>query len=68
MNQSPWTSEQQAALLDLMSKHGSLSILIHEAAKVTGRSEKSVLRRLQKIGFMNRHGTTFKAKAGHVSN
>jgi hypothetical protein len=50
-NLGAWTIEEQAVLLAAIEKYGNVQRIVTVMLSETNRSEKSILRRLNKIGF-----------------
>ena len=49
-----WSEQEQDALNHAIEKCGSIKAIIQEMQKHTTRSEKSIVRRLKKIGYSPR--------------
>lgn len=61
-----WTIEENNALMDAIEKGGHAEAAIKIALATTNRSEKSIIRRLTKIGYLRNCGRSFSGKQGFV--
>ena len=61
-----WSQEEYDVLLLAIEKGGTSSGVIDFAQEKTGRSRKSIERKLMKIGFLNSFGVSNKIKSGFV--
>jgi hypothetical protein len=59
-----WSEAEQQTLLDAMSTHPTPKSIARHVSKKTGRSERAVLARLQKIGFSHSSGQSFRTRQG----
>ncbi len=59
-----WTIEQNDALLNAIELGVNPEHVIEIAVRTTKRSEKSIRRRLHKIGYLRNSGRNFSGKMG----
>ena len=64
-NPGPWTESENTILLDAIERYRLEKLIINIVSEQTGRSQKSIKRRLIKIGFLNRFGRPFSKAYGH---
>lgn len=62
-----WTIDENDVLMDAIEQGGYAEAVIKIALTTTNRSEKSIIRRLTKIGYLRNCGRSFTGKQGFVS-
>lgn len=59
-----WTENENMAVLNAIEQGITVSHVIELITAETGRSEKSIIRKLSKIGYLRGNGRTFSSKNG----
>lgn len=63
-NHNNWTEDENTSVLNAIEQGISVSHVIELIANDTGRSEKSITKKLIKIGYLRSNGRTFSSKNG----
>ncbi|MDP2566392.1 hypothetical protein Q8W34_17230 [Pseudoalteromonas marina] len=66
MNNNGWTAEENEILMQSIENNYSISEIIKQTSEKIKRSEKSIERRLIKIGYMSKSKQNFSRKKGFV--
>lgn len=64
MNNNNWTEEENTLVLNAIEQGVSVSHVIQLIMNRTGRSERSITKRLMKIGYLRSNRETFSRKNG----
>ncbi len=63
-NPNNWTEIENSIVLNAIEQGVTVSHVVELISERTGRSEKSIIRRLGKIGYLRANGKTFSSKEG----
>lgn len=61
-----WTVKENEILLDAIEKGVSVVDIINQVKGKTSRSEKAILKKLVKVGYLRRCGNPYRTKQGFV--